>query len=41
MLFELQIFIFVSTQKKVIGCVVGDQIEKVVIIYNVLYHGVH
>lgn len=30
----LQIFIFVSTQKKVIGCVVADQIEKVMIIVS-------
>ena len=28
----LQIFIFVSTQKKVIGCVVADQIEKVLML---------
>ena len=33
-IFLLQVFIFVSTQKKVIGCVVADQIEKVYIMFN-------
>ena len=31
----LQIFIFVSVQKRVIGCVVADQIEKVGSCYQV------